>query len=91
MAHAGGLGIHQALAILRGVDAINSWRRQCMVDLVREQCVAILAGKRIAFWGAAYKPNADDIRGSPAIARKLHALAATAHIRRAKDNSRYLE
>ncbi|MGW1687629.1 UDP-glucose dehydrogenase family protein [Streptomyces albidoflavus] len=92
MARAGELGADQALTILREVDAINSRRRERMVDLAREQCDGNLAGKRITVWGAAFKPNTDDIRDSPAlaVAQKLHELGATVTVTdpQALDNAR---
>jgi UDPglucose 6-dehydrogenase len=82
MARAGELGVGQALTILREVDAINNRRRERMVDLAREQAGGNLSGKRITVWGAAFKPDTDDIRDSPAlaVAHKLHELGAVAVI-----------
>ncbi|MET7715320.1 UDP-glucose/GDP-mannose dehydrogenase family protein [Streptomyces sp. NPDC005407] len=92
MARAGELGADQALTILREVDAINNRRRERMVDLAREQCDGNLMGKRVTVWGAAFKPETDDIRDSPAlaVARKLHELGATVTVTdpRALDNAR---
>jgi UDPglucose 6-dehydrogenase len=67
MARAGELGADQALAFLKEVDAINMRRRTRMVDLAREQCDGSFLGKRIAVWGAAFKPDSDDVRDSPAL------------------------
>ena len=67
MARAGELGADQALTFLREVDNINMRRRIRMVDLAREVCDGSLLGKRIAVLGAAFKPNSDDIRDSPAL------------------------
>ncbi|MGH3744887.1 MAG: UDP-glucose dehydrogenase family protein, partial [Mycobacteriales bacterium] len=67
MARAGELGVDQALSFLREVDAINLRRRARMVDLARELLDGSFAGARIAALGAAFKPESDDIRDSPAL------------------------
>jgi UDPglucose 6-dehydrogenase len=67
MARAGELGVDQALTFLREVDAINMRRRVRMVDLAREECDGSIVGRRIAVLGAAFKPDSDDIRDSPAL------------------------
>jgi UDPglucose 6-dehydrogenase len=67
MARAGELGVDQALSFLREVDAINLRRRARMVDLAREELDGSFGGMRVAVLGAAFKPNSDDIRDSPAL------------------------
>jgi len=67
MARAGELGVDQAVAFLKSVDEINLRRRARMVDMAREMCDGSLAGRRIGVLGAAFKPNSDDIRDSPAL------------------------
>ena len=67
MARAGELGADQALTFLREVDNINMRRRIRMVELAREVCDGSLLGKRVAILGAAFKPDSDDIRDSPAL------------------------
>ena len=67
MARAGELGADQALTFLREVDAINMRRRVRMVDLAREELGGSIAGRRIAVLGAAFKPDSDDVRDSPAL------------------------
>ncbi|MFN8076546.1 MAG: UDP-glucose/GDP-mannose dehydrogenase family protein [Kineosporiaceae bacterium] len=67
MARAGELGADQALTFLREVDAINMRRRTRMVDLAREAVGGSFIGRRIAVLGAAFKPDSDDIRDSPAL------------------------
>jgi UDPglucose 6-dehydrogenase len=67
MARAGELGADQALTFLKEVDNINMRRRIRMVELAREVCDGSLVGKRIAVLGAAFKPDSDDIRDSPAL------------------------
>jgi UDPglucose 6-dehydrogenase len=67
MARAGELGADQALTFLREVDNINMRRRIRMVELAREVCDGTLLGKHVAVLGAAFKPDSDDIRDSPAL------------------------
>ncbi|NMR20520.1 UDP-glucose/GDP-mannose dehydrogenase family protein [Cellulomonas fimi] len=67
MARAGELGADQALSFLREVDSINMRRRVRMVDLAREVCQGSIVGRSVAVLGAAFKPNSDDIRDSPAL------------------------
>jgi UDPglucose 6-dehydrogenase len=78
MARAGELGVDQALSFLREVDAINERRRARMVDLAREMVEQTFVGKRVAVLGAAFKPNSDDIRDSPAldVATRIHRAGA---------------
>ncbi|GGP94127.1 UDP-glucose dehydrogenase family protein [Streptosporangium pseudovulgare] len=67
MARAGELGADQALTFLREVDAINMRRRARMVDLARELAGGSFRGCSLTVLGAAFKPNSDDIRDSPAL------------------------
>jgi UDPglucose 6-dehydrogenase len=67
MARAEELGAQDALAFLEEVDAINKRRRARAVDLGRELLDGDFAGKKVCVWGAAFKPNSDDIRDSPAL------------------------
>ena len=67
MARAGELGVDQALSFLKEVDAINLRRRARMIDLARELVGGSFGGMRVAVLGAAFKPNSDDIRDSPAL------------------------
>ena len=67
MARAGEMGADQAMSFLREVDAINMRQRQRMVELIAEACDGMLIGKTVAVLGAAFKPNSDDVRDSPAL------------------------
>ncbi|WP_031514233.1 UDP-glucose dehydrogenase family protein [Streptomyces sp. NRRL F-5123] len=88
------LGVGQALSFLREVDAINLRRRQRVLDLAGELCPDGLAGRRIAVWGAAFKPDSDDIRDAPALdlAARLHRAGASVSVYdpKAMDNARKL-
>ncbi|MDK8797867.1 UDP-glucose/GDP-mannose dehydrogenase family protein [Corynebacterium sp. MSK044] len=91
MARAGELGADQALTFLREVDAINMRRRERVVDLSRE-ILGSLIGRRITVLGAAFKPNSDDVRDSPALAVAGQLNLAGASVRvydpEAMDNAR---
>ena len=80
MARAGELGADQALTFLREVDQINLRRRARMVDLARAECGGTLIGKRVAVLGAAFKPNSDDVRDSPALDIAQASRAAGARV-----------
>ncbi|WP_182353672.1 UDP-glucose dehydrogenase family protein [Flaviflexus huanghaiensis] len=68
----------ESLNFLTDVNAINERRRQRVVDLVVAELGEDLTGMRIAVLGAAFKPNTDDTRESPAldIAERLDRLGA---------------
>ena len=91
MARAGELGADQALTFLKEVDAINMRRRVRMVDLAREQCDGSFLGKRVAVWGAAFKPDSDDVRDSPALnvaaSILLQGAQVTVYDPKANDNA----
>jgi len=92
MARAGELGVDQALSFLTEVDAINLRRRARMVDLARELLDDSVRHRRVAILGAAFKPDSDDIRDSPAldVASRLQRLGAlvTVYDPAAMDNAR---
>ena len=67
MARAGELGVDQALTFLREVDAVNLRRRQHVVERATRLTGGNLNGAKIAVLGAAFKPNSDDVRDSPAL------------------------
>ncbi|MBX6384349.1 MAG: UDP-glucose/GDP-mannose dehydrogenase family protein [Microbispora sp.] len=66
-ARADELGVHRALAFLREVDEINLRRRARTVDLTRDLLGGAFDGRKVTVLGAAFKPNSDDIRDSPAL------------------------
>lgn len=91
MARAGELGADQALTFLREVDSINMRRRVRMVDLARESLGGSIVGRRIGVLGAAFKPNSDDVRDSPALSVAAQMQLQGARVRvtdpRAIDNA----
>ena len=82
MARSEELGAKQSLEFLREIDSINLRARQRMIDLVRADIGTDLKGKKIAVLGAAFKPDSDDVRDSPAldIAAQIHAAGAKVYV-----------
>jgi len=78
MARAGELGADQALEFLREIDSINLRARQRVIELVQKDLSNNLAGKKIAVLGAAFKPDSDDVRDSPALDIAAQIAAAGA-------------
>ncbi|NMM88413.1 UDP-glucose 6-dehydrogenase [Rhodococcus sp. SRB_17] len=93
-ARAGELGVDQALSFLREVDSINMRRRTKVVELVAEACGGSLLGMNVAVLGAAFKPESDDVRDSPALnvagMMQLHGAAVSVYDPKAMANSRNL-
>ncbi|HEX7081029.1 MAG TPA: UDP-glucose/GDP-mannose dehydrogenase family protein [Gammaproteobacteria bacterium] len=48
--------------ILRAVDAVNERQKQVLFQKIHAYYQGDLAGKSIALWGLAFKPNTDDMR-----------------------------
>ena len=78
MARAEELGASQAVEFLKEIDAINLRARQRIIELVRKDLADDLRGKKVAILGAAFKPDSDDVRDSPAldIAAQIQAAGA---------------
>jgi UDPglucose 6-dehydrogenase len=91
MARAEELGAKQAVEFLKEVDAINLRARQRIIELVRKDLSEDLVGKKVAILGAAFKPDSDDVRDSPAldIAAQIQAAGAvvTVHDPKAISNA----
>ena len=94
MARAGELGANQALTFLREVDSINMRRRTRMVELATAACGGSLLGANIAVLGAAFKPESDDVRDSPALnvagQLQLNGAAVNVYDPKALENARRL-
>jgi UDPglucose 6-dehydrogenase len=92
MARAGELGANQALTFLREVDSINMRRRTKMVELATVACGGSLLGANIAVLGAAFKPESDDVRDSPALnvagQLQLNGAAVNVYDPKALENAR---
>jgi UDPglucose 6-dehydrogenase len=73
------LGVGQAVGFLREVEEINLRRRSRVIELAQEE-LGELTGKRVVMLGAAFKPETDDVRDSPAMAVAEQFWSAGAHV-----------
>ncbi|MFG0244217.1 MAG: UDP-glucose dehydrogenase family protein [Phycisphaerales bacterium JB054] len=82
------------MQLSRAVHEVNQRQRGLFFDKILEHFASRggLAGKRLAFWGLAFKPRTDDIRESPALTlvRKAieHGAECVGYDPVAADNSR---
>ncbi len=82
MARAGELGVDDTLSFLREIDEINLRQRERAAEAATAMLGGALVGKRVGVLGAAFKPNSDDVRDSPAlhVAANLHLQGARVRI-----------
>ena len=81
MARAQDLGLSDSVRFLSEVDAINDRTRQRAV-VAAEDMLGSVPGSTVVVLGAAFKPDSDDTRDSPAlgIAGQLHARGARVRV-----------
>ncbi|NBS61396.1 MAG: UDP-glucose/GDP-mannose dehydrogenase family protein, partial [Microbacteriaceae bacterium] len=79
MARAEELGVGQSVAYLKEIDNINLRRRDRVIHLLTQE-LGTLKDKKVLILGAAFKPDSDDVRDSPALAIALLAQAAGANV-----------
>jgi len=79
-ARANELGLSEHFEFLKNVDDVNKSRRDYVVELATRNLGSI-SGKTIAILGAAFKPDSDDIRDSPALDIALMLSAGGANVR----------
>ncbi|KUG54901.1 UDP-glucose dehydrogenase family protein [Kocuria palustris] len=87
-ARASELGLDQSVRFLAEVDDINTRRREHTVGVITDMLDGSVMGREIAVLGAAFKPESDDVRDSPAldIAARLHSIGADVHVYDPKAN-----
>ena len=70
------------MRFLEDVDEINARRRTRTVEMVRELAGGSLLGVQVAALGAAFKPDSDDVRDSPAldVARRMQLEGADVRV-----------
>ena len=79
MHRAGELGAYRMAGLLQHVDEINMGQREAVVDLALSACGGSVLNRSIGVLGAAFKPETDDVRDSPAL-----NVAAALHLRGAQ-------
>jgi len=81
-ARAGELGASDALTFLREIDKINMRRRDKVVSVAGAMLGGDFLSKNVAVLGAAFKPNSDDVRDSPAlnVAAAMHLKGAEVRV-----------
>jgi UDPglucose 6-dehydrogenase len=79
-ARADELGLSEHFEFLKNVDEVNKSRRYYVVELANRNLGSI-SGKTIAILGAAFKPDSDDIRDSPALDISLMLSGGGANVR----------
>ncbi|MFD1714798.1 UDP-glucose dehydrogenase family protein [Amnibacterium flavum] len=79
MYRASELGAFSASSLLQQVDEINMGQRQRIIDMTLDACGGSVLNRRIGVLGAAFKPDTDDVRDSPAL-----NVAAALHLRGAQ-------
>lgn len=67
--------------ILKSVMKVNGIQKGVLTKKIKKHYKNDLAGKTIAVWGLAFKPNTDDIREAPALVIMDELLALGAKIR----------
>lgn len=79
MHRAGELGAFRMTGLLQKVDEINMGQREAVVEMAIAACGGSVLNHCIGVLGAAFKPDTDDVRDSPAL-----NVAAALHLRGAQ-------
>jgi UDPglucose 6-dehydrogenase len=70
-----------ACKLNEAVHEVNQDQRSHFWKKIADHFGGDLTGKRLAFWGIAFKPETDDIREAPSITLMQQAVAAGAEVR----------
>jgi UDPglucose 6-dehydrogenase len=73
--------VGRPLGVLAAVERANEAQKRVLGDKIRARFGASLAGRRIAVWGLAFKPNTDDMREAPSRVVIEDLLASGARVR----------
>lgn len=69
------------MRVLRAVEEVNELQKSVLFEKLQKEFGNDLAGKTIALWGLAFKPETDDMREAPALILIDKLQAAGCHIR----------
>lgn len=58
---------NESLQLLKAIETTNSLQKNYFIEKITNR-LPLLSGKKIAVWGASFKPNTDDIREAPSLA-----------------------
>jgi UDPglucose 6-dehydrogenase len=67
--------------VLKAVESVNNRQKQVLFQKIKSHFNGELAGKTIAVWGLAFKPNTDDMREAPSRELMEQLWAAGAKVR----------
>lgn len=68
------------LQLLQAVDAVNEGQKHKLFGYLQKALNGALAGKTIAVWGLAFKPNTDDLREASSLVLIQQLIAAGAQV-----------
>jgi UDPglucose 6-dehydrogenase len=74
-------GVGYEPRLLSAVESVNKTQKSFLAGKIRKHFGGGLAGRTIALWGLAFKPNTDDMREAPALTVIEELLAAGAQVR----------
>lgn len=69
------------MSVLRAVDAVNERQKGILVDKLLAHCGGDVAGRTVALWGLAFKPETDDMREAPSLVVMRSLLDLGARLR----------
>ncbi len=58
-------GVGYTALLLRAVEAVNLRQKEILFQKIQNYFAGDLAGRTVALWGLAFKPNTDDMREAP--------------------------
>ncbi len=67
--------------LLSAVEAVNAAQKKKLFTMLERHFGGALAGRTIALWGLAFKPNTDDMREAPSRTLLEQLWAADVHVR----------